>query len=208
LTLVVAAAHPVLPTGAQESKPLDARAGTAMDSGRTLTPLVVVGFRADEKLDARDAWIPTAVEETLAWRLRRVPGLIVVPTVRTHQARQELVEKEGDPLAEWSRVVRLLGAKLWLQGTCAGTPDALILNLELNPVGRADAEPTAAQLGPRRLFEVVDEATRWALSRLGRLRWSTTPRRFWRRGVQTCATGRTTSSAPSNTTPRFARHLC
>ncbi len=167
-TFVVFLTASATPTPAQptETKPSDAAAPTS-NASKTWTTLAVVGFRADEQLDSRDAWIPTAVAETLAWRLRRVPGLTVIPTIRTHQSRLELAEKADDPPAEWSRVVRLSGAKLWLKGTCAGTPYASILDLELSRVDQPSAKPTQVRLGPGRLFDVIDEATRWALGELG-----------------------------------------
>ncbi|MFQ5807241.1 MAG: hypothetical protein ACE5I3_12400 [Phycisphaerae bacterium] len=166
--LVASAARAALAASQQEERPGDGQVD-ATTSGRPkeLMPLVVVGFHADEKKDSRDAWIPTAVEETLAWRLRRVPGLTVTPTTRAHQARRELAENGGDSPAEWSRVARLLGAERWLKGRCAGTPDALALSLELIRVGCPDAEAARIRLGPGRLFGVIDEATRWTLSRLG-----------------------------------------
>jgi tetratricopeptide (TPR) repeat protein/TolB-like protein len=175
LLILVAATVPLASAaGPHGEKSADAPATTRTDSQKTLTPLVVVGFRADEQLDPRDGWVPTAVEETLAWRLRRVPALTVVPTVRSHQARQELAEKEGDPPAEWSRVVRVLGAKQWLKGSCAGTPHAFILTLELIRTDQPDVKPAQVRLGPGRLFDVIDEATRWALRQLGIARINTT----------------------------------
>ncbi len=158
----------VAPVTAQSPETGSANAAppTAQPS-KSWAPLAVVGFRADEKLDARDTWMPTAVAETLAWRLRRVPGLTVVPTTRLHQSQQELAEKAGDPPAEWSRVVHLIGAKLWLRGTCAGTPYRTVLDLELIQVGKPASTPAKAHLGPGRLFEVIDDATRWVLGQLG-----------------------------------------
>lgn len=141
----------------------EVRVRATPDAAETLRPLAVVGFRGDEALDPRDVWMPLAIEETLARRLRRVPTLIVIPTTRTHQARQELAENEKDPAVPWPRVVRLLGAKLWLRGTCVGTPHALTLNLELIRVGDSDDKPATAQIGPGRLFDVIDEAMRWSL---------------------------------------------
>jgi tetratricopeptide (TPR) repeat protein len=131
------------------------------------TPLAVVGFDAVEQIDPRDAWLPTAVGETLAWRLRRTPGLTVIPTTRTEQSRQELLEKAGDPPAEWARALPLTGAKLWLRGTCSGTPHQTVLDLELRSLEKADAVPARTRLGPGRLFEVIDDATRWSLGQLG-----------------------------------------
>jgi tetratricopeptide (TPR) repeat protein len=159
---VVAMSLIAIASPALAQSPRDARQATP----KTWTPLAVAGFRADEKLDARDTWMPTAVAETLAWRLRRTPGLVVIPTTRVHQSQQELAEKAGDPPAEWSRVLPLIGAKLWLRGTCAGTPHEAVFELELIPLGELEVQPTRARLGPGRLFEVMDEATRWVLGQL------------------------------------------
>ena len=166
-TLVVLMTASAAPAArSPQTKPADEVAPTS-SSAKTWTPLAVVGFRADEQLDARDAWMPTAVAETLAWRLRRVPGLTVIPTIRAQQSRQELAEKAGDPPADWPRVVPLMGAKLWLRGVCAGTPYASVLDLELIQVGEPSASGAQIRLGPGRLFDVIDEATRWTLGELG-----------------------------------------
>lgn len=168
LTFVATGAAPVgQAASSQQQHPTDTQVrATTAGPAKMLKPLAVVGFHADAKLDARDAWLPTAVEETLAWRLRRVPALTVLPTIRTQQARRELAESDNDPPTEWSRVVRLLGAKHWLKGVCAGTPDALTLDLELVSVEAPEVKPARMRLGPGRLFDVIDEATRWTLSRL------------------------------------------
>ncbi len=157
------------PSAAAQSPETEPPAPTITTSqpAKAWTPLAVVGFGADETLDARDAWMPTAVAEALAWRLRRVPGLTAIPTIRAHQSRQELAEKAGDPPADWPRVVRLMGAKLWLRGVCAGTPYASVLDLELIQVGEPSASGAQIRLGPGRLFDVIDEATRWTLGELG-----------------------------------------
>lgn len=142
-----------------------AEAGGA--SERRWKPVAVAGFEADPGIDQRDVWLPTAVEETLAWRLRRVPGLTVIPTIRIHQSRRELAEKADDTPAPWSRVVSLTGAEYWLRGTCSGTPYAMTLELELLRAGGADVGFPTTRIGPARLFEVLDEATRWTLRELG-----------------------------------------
>ena len=164
--LIPLGAHPASAANPRQDPSHEAAVRATPDAAEALRPLAIVGFRADEKLDPRDVWMPLAIEETLAWRLRRVPTLTVIPTTRTHQARQELAENEQDPPVAWPRVVRLLGAKLWLRGVCVGTPHALTLNLKLIRVGHSDAKPATAQLGPGRLFDVIDEATRWTLGRL------------------------------------------
>lgn len=129
----------------------------------TLTPLAVVGFDAAAELDERDQWMPTAIEEMLGRRLRRVPGLTVIPNARAHQARRELAESGAAPLVEWQRVIAALGGKLWLRGTCAGTPAATVLDLKLIDLARPDAEPVHTRCGPGRLFDALDEATQWVL---------------------------------------------
>ena len=155
------------PAGASRESAPQTQATTGISApAKTSAPLVVIGFQPDAALDPRDAWTATAVEETLAWRLGRVPALTVPPTVRTHQARRELAEGDEDPPAEWARVVRLLGAKHWLKGTCTGRPGALNLELELIAVDVPDAEPVTVELGPARLFDVIDDATRWTLGQL------------------------------------------
>lgn len=152
----------------REGPPENQRANSkAANSTTPPQPLVVGGFRAEEGLDPRDQWLLTALEETLAWRLRRVPALTVVPTTRAQQARQELADKDSDPPVEWARVAPLLGAKRWLRGSCAGSPNALTVELELLDANDLDANPVRARVGPGRLFDVLDEATRWALGRFG-----------------------------------------
>jgi tetratricopeptide (TPR) repeat protein len=163
--LLSVGAQPAVAQSTDRESP--AAASAASQPAPKWMPLAVVGLHADEALDTRDAWMPTAVTETLAWRLRRVPGLTVIPTIRAHQSRQELIEKADDPPAEWSQVVRLMGAKRWLRGKCAGTPYAAVLDLELVQVDQPGAKPVQVRLGPGRLFDVVDEATRWALGELG-----------------------------------------
>lgn len=127
--------------------------------------VAVAGFVMRENTDPRDSWLATAVEETLAWRLRRAPTLIVIPPVRVHQARNELQDDpEGRP--EWPRVATALGAGFWLTGQCAGHADAVALQLTLHKLAAPDAAPRRTSLPPRRLFDALDEATRWVLEQL------------------------------------------
>lgn len=154
------------PAQAQSLDPESAATTRATSQPEKPSSLVVIGLRA-EALDERDTWMPTAVTETLAWRLRRVPDLTVIPAIRAHQSRRELAEQADDPPAEWARVVRLMGAKLWLRGRCAGTPYAAVLDLELMRVDDPRATPAQVRVGPGRLFDVIDEATRWTLGELG-----------------------------------------
>lgn len=142
--------------------------GQNADGGAAaIEPLAVVEFKPGADLAERDTWITTAVEETLTRRLRRAPGLAVTPTARMHQARRELRERRDNPPAEWTRVLRLTGTRRWLRGTCSGSPRSLSIELELVTLG--DAEKTAARgvVGPGRLMEVLDQATRWTLDALG-----------------------------------------
>ncbi len=154
--------------GAVAQRPPDqqpAAPATPAEGKPAVAPIAVAGF-AGRDLAERDRWLPLAVQETLAWRLRRMPGLVVIPTMRLHQARQELQEKSGDPPVAWQRVVPLIGARRWLIGTCGGNPDALVLDVELRAIGGTGGV-RKIRLGPGRLFDVLDDATRWVLGELG-----------------------------------------
>lgn len=129
--------------------------------------LVIGGFTCAAGMDDRDLWLPTAVEETLAWRLRRVSGLVVVPTVRVQQAIQELRDDESTPPPPLERVANLLGAKRRITGVCSGEPTALKLELRLVDESGATPREATGAVGPMRLFEALDAATRWALKELG-----------------------------------------
>jgi len=128
--------------------------------------LALAGFEMDSAADPRDVWIATAIEETLAWRLRRVPALIVVPTVRAHQARRELQEDGGAPPA-WPRVVAALGAQRMVTGRCQGPADAVVLRLALLELVPAPHTQAEIALPAQRLFSVLDAATRWILEHVG-----------------------------------------
>jgi tetratricopeptide (TPR) repeat protein len=128
--------------------------------------LGVAGFQTDESVDPRDTWLATALEETLAARWHHVPALIVIPTVRAHQARREL-QDEDDQLPEWPRVLGALGAKLVLTGRVQGAPDAVVLQLTLKTLGADPQTRGETTLPTGRLFEVLDAATRWTLEQLG-----------------------------------------
>jgi tetratricopeptide (TPR) repeat protein len=133
---------------------------------RGYTHLAVVGFQPADGGDPRDTWIAVAVQETLAWRLQRAPSLIVVPTVRAYQGRHELRE-EAVEQPDWTRVVRLLGGELYLTGTCSGPADSVRLDLRLRRPDGGDTPQGVATVGPGRLFDVLDQATSWVLTRLG-----------------------------------------
>jgi tetratricopeptide (TPR) repeat protein len=133
---------------------------------RGYTHLTVVGFQPAEGSDPRDTWITVAAQETLAWRLQRTPSLIVIPTVRAHQGRDELRE-EATEQPEWSRVVRLLGGELYLTGECSGPADSVRLDLRLMRPDGSGTLQDAVTIGPSRLFDALDQATHWVLSRLG-----------------------------------------
>lgn len=129
----------------------------------------MVGFEAQPDGDPRDAWLPVAFEELLTWRLRRVPGLIAIPTVRLYQGRLELQEPGGPP-PPWPQVARGMGAGYLLSGRCHGPDSAVGLELTWS---RIDEAETGSATGPQRvtvpegrLFDVLDEATRWVQARL------------------------------------------
>lgn len=144
-------------------------AATGLAQSKPAEPaLVVAGFTLAEGVDERDRWLAAAVEETLAWRLRRVGALVVVPTVRVHQAALELRDDESGPAPELTRVIGLLGAKRQLTGVCAGEPGALRLELTLlDESGGGAPKESRSSLPTGRLFDVLDEATRWSLGALG-----------------------------------------
>ena len=159
LLLLLAAAGALAPAQ-------DDSSNAASQAAPSWKPIAVAGIEPAETLDERDRWMPTAIEETLAWRLRRAPGLTVIPTIRLHQSRLELAEKVDDPPAPWSRVVSLIGADYWLRGVCSGTPYKTVLDLELLGADQPDATPPATRIGPARLFDALDEATRWTLGQM------------------------------------------
>ena len=126
--------------------------------------LAIAGFEADPNGDARDVWIPVAIEELLARRLQRTGGLLVLPTIRLQQARREL----SDPAASapaWIDVARGLGATYLLTGLCNGPDNAVVADLTL----RRLADPATdhrTTLAAARLYETLDAATRWVLDTL------------------------------------------
>lgn len=143
--------------------PPKAGSNTATQPVRT-APLAVVGFEPAASMDERDRWMATGIEETLGTRLRRVPGLVVMPTVRAHLARRELQEG-GQPDVAWEDVLALLGADRQVRGTVAGQPRKCTLSVEIRPIGASTASEKA-DFGPAPLFEVIDQATTWLVERL------------------------------------------
>ena len=146
----------------------DAQGSSTQPAGgsRAVRPhLAVAGFQSDQGVDPRDVWLATALEETLAWRLRRVPALLVVPTLRVHQARRELQDDPKTP-PSWLRVAAALGADLMLTGHCRGTPDAVTLEIKLVEVGRNPRVRAETSLPAARMFAVLDAATHWTLEQL------------------------------------------
>jgi tetratricopeptide (TPR) repeat protein len=131
-----------------------------------LAPVAIVGIESAPEIDSRDLWMAAAIEETLCWRLRRVRGLAIMPTIRVYQARRELSDSPTD-LPSWDRVVRLLGGAKRFAGVVSGQPTAATLKLELIDFGRADGLRQSASFGPKKLFDVLSEATAWSLTQLG-----------------------------------------
>lgn len=137
---------------------------TTQPAPDTRPRLLVGGFVGDVTLEARDAWLPTAVEETLAWRLRRVPDLICIPTQRCYQAQREL--RTGDQDVAMDALARGLGATCLLTGRVGGQPQAVVVSLRLVRDG-GDAAARSITLQPGRLPAVLDQATRWVLAEFG-----------------------------------------
>jgi len=146
--------------------PALALAGPPAEDARPAPQIGVAGIRAAEGGDSRDDWIPLAIEEMLTWRLRRVPGTRVIPTARLHQARQELGDAAGDA-APWPKALAALGGRTLVSGVCAGPPEAVTLELVLIDARAESAAYATTKIEPRRLFDALDEATRWLLVRLG-----------------------------------------
>jgi tetratricopeptide (TPR) repeat protein len=171
--LLVCPAHALADQSPPVAAPADAPASAPT---RRLPHLAAAGFELAAGADQRDKWMPIAIEETLAWRLRRVPGLLTVPAVRVHQARRELQEEGADP-PPWPRVVAALGADYMLTGRCTGPPFEAALHVTLlvssPPPSNLASRPSTAEaevrvlqevdLPPGKLFDVLDAATQWAL---------------------------------------------
>jgi len=152
--LTWAAQEQAHPPSAPATRPADGRPRVA-----------VVAIEAAPETDTRDTWLAVAFEELLTWRLRRVPTLITVPTIRLYQARLELAEP-NEALPSWPRVLTALGARRWLSGFCTGPADAVILQLTLNRLDDPNAPPERAIFPAGRWSDVLDQATRWVLARL------------------------------------------
>lgn len=144
-----------------------ARAGSAPDDAPAppRVRIAVVGIVAAPDCDPRDAWIAAAVEEVLAWRLRRCGAFSVVPVVRAYQARAELAVGAAQP-PSWAAACRPLGATLLITGVAGGPPEAVRLTLTATPLG-ASVGATEFNARSGRLFDVLDDATRWAAESAG-----------------------------------------
>ncbi len=150
------------PTAAQDTK-IDPELPSVRVDPRLR--LAVAGFTIDPSGDPRDAWNGLAIEETLCWRLRRVPDLIAIPTVRLHQGRGELGASD-DNLPKWDDVARGLGANLLLSSQCSGSARSLTVELTLRDLTHPETAPRKTTIGPERLFDVLEQATHWVLQTL------------------------------------------
>lgn len=157
------AAHARAPASAPE--PSSAPTARAVPHSATARPrLAVAGFTPAADGDERDAWIAVALEELTAARLRRAPGLVVLPPIRLVQARAELTPTGGAPPA-WLEVARALGATHLLTGTTRGPSSACAARLEL--VGLRDGGRTSTHEVPvGRFFALLDDTTRVVLDAL------------------------------------------
>lgn len=127
-----------------------------------LPRVAVVGFQPAADCDPRDRWIATALEQILAWRLQRSGLCELVPPGRVHAARRDLSADQPPP---WPQVLRALGVRHQLTGTCSGPPEAARVQLRWLTLG--SSQPAASvRLGPGPLFDLLNQATRWALGRL------------------------------------------
>jgi len=139
-------------------------AAQAPQSAPARPRLAVAGFAPAADGDERDAWIAVALEELTAARLRRAPGLVVLPTIRLVQARAELTPTGGPPPA-WPEVARALGATHLLSGTTRGTSSACAAGLELVAL-RDGVRTSAHDVPPARFFALLDGVTRVVLDEL------------------------------------------
>lgn len=127
-------------------------------------PIAVAGFAMAPGSQPRDAWLAVAVEEVLCGRLRRVPGLTVIPTARVYQALRDTAASEVRP-PELPVVLPLLGARAVLAGQCSAGVRTFELELRLaHPDGSALAH---TRLADDDVFGLLDQATRWALAAPG-----------------------------------------
>lgn len=126
--------------------------------------VAVTGIEMPADTDARDAWLATAIEETLAWRLMRVRGVLVIPTVRVAQARRELREN-AEKVPSDAVVIGGLGGRWIIRGRCRGNLDAVALELEQVDLQSASRVVAQESFPAGRLFDVLDAATRWIAER-------------------------------------------
>jgi tetratricopeptide (TPR) repeat protein len=151
--------------------PVNATARTAETSGRSggaRLRVAVGGFTNDQTVEPRDAWLATAIEESLAFRLARVPGLIVVPPPRMHQARRELTD-DGESPPTAADLARALGAQVLISGRCGGHSDSVTLELQISRLsGQPNQSEPSDSLSIRcgKLLEVLDRATEAVLDKL------------------------------------------
>ncbi len=137
----------------QTSRPADARPHVA-----------VTDFRMAANTDVRDRWMSVALQEMIAWRLRRVDAIITVPTARLAQTQREL-EADGERAIAPADTARMLGARHIVSGTCTAGVRTVSLDLTLSSPNRSQPETTG--ITAERLFDVLDQATGWVLDRLG-----------------------------------------
>lgn len=158
---------------AQSAPAVQAAPAAAAEPVDNRPRIAVIDILPGEGVDPRDAWIGPAVQDVLTWRMRRVPRVVAIPSVRLHQARQELIDDAANP-PSWARVAELLGAQKRVSGRFTGLVSGVTLELELISITSAAGTPGATasaaeaiRIGPAPLFDALDEATRWLLERLG-----------------------------------------
>lgn len=127
--------------------------------------LLIAGFEPGPTTDERDAWVATAFEELLTWRLRRAPSISAMPTIRGYQGRLELTGPD-DPNPSWTRVAQTMGATHTLAATCTGEPAAVRAELTLRTIAGGSDKTETIKVGPSPLFDIVDDATVAVLRKL------------------------------------------
>ena len=137
---------------------------TVIASADSRPHVAVADFRMAEGTNTRDLWMSVAIQETIAWRLRRIGTLVTLPTARLMQAQRDIRSDEsGSPsLAD---IVRMLGARHIVSAVCTAGVSTVSLDLSLSLAGTA--VPRTTSLSADQIFDLLDQATRWILEQLG-----------------------------------------
>lgn len=166
------------------TRPAAAQDDRQTTSGAVLPPrTAIIGLAPAAGADERDRWIPIAFEELLTWRMQRVAGSGVVPTIRVVQARRELApppagvggssaQASAGPLepaasVPWATVLKGMGVSRQVVGECSGPPPQTRVHLRLERLVEPSVPAREATFGPAAFDETLNQATLWLLGELG-----------------------------------------